>query len=560
MKRILLSSAALLAISAMAAPQQLELRQAPANGLGENRIEKPSITSLANAVPEGMRKAPGKITIPEGSPITEAPAGKEMVYKRDVTGFYLYWFYIMFGQQTGLPTAVVEGDDGYVYIYNPFGGWETNSYLKCERRDDKLVATLPQPIYDEEYNGVTTHYYAMMLDKTIVNEQVSYIPNEETEVVFSYVDGVITLDLGYDSTPDENGNLNYPEKIFGMADSEGVWTVAGDAMQINTPFEDEPVVAPEGLQTEEWAFVADGSGHFVNVGFDGNDVYLQGLDDSYLPDAWIKGTVEGDKVVFPSRQYLGTALGQFIYYFGSKYHNDSDWTLSENTTFDFDRESRIMTCAEDDCMIANAATDRVYYLSAFHSPVIKLQPENISQVPSYPIFDTYYDYFEEYGYNLLNFILPNLNENSDILKTDNMYYQVRLDGDILVLDEMDYPGLEDGSIFIPYNFSNESITANGMAHYFCIYWTAFDTVSLQLFNVVDGKEYASKMVTLDINTMQWWIDPDTSVETMGIGKAVKSVEFYTLDGVRVENPSNGIFIRKAIMEDGSIVVNKIVKR
>ena len=38
------------------------------------------------------------------------------------------------------------------------------------------------------------------------------------------------------------------------------------------------------------------------------------------------------------------------------------------------------------------------------------------------------------------------------------------------------------------------------------------------------------------------------------------VEWYNLQGMRVENPSNGIFIRKAIMEDGSIVVNKIVKR
>lgn len=64
----------------------------------------------------------------------------------------------------------------------------------------------------------------------------------------------------------------------------------------------EVVVAPEGLETEEWAISAttnfgDPVYGYLNIGFDGNDVYLQGLC-TYLPEAWIKGTLNGETITF----------------------------------------------------------------------------------------------------------------------------------------------------------------------------------------------------------------------------------------------------------------------
>ena len=100
----------------------------------------------------------------------EAPAGTVQSYTRDSWGFYLNFIYITFGQQTGLLTQVVDGDDGNVYIYNPFSGWATNSYLKCERDGEKIVAKLPQPIYTETYEGETTQYYACMFDQQVDEE------------------------------------------------------------------------------------------------------------------------------------------------------------------------------------------------------------------------------------------------------------------------------------------------------------------------------------------------------------------------------------------------------
>ena len=69
------------------------------------------------------------------------------------------------------------------------------------------------------------------------------------------------------------------------------------------PATPEVVVAPEGLVTEEYSITArnyedkaDVSGN-VLIGFDGSDVYIQGLC-TRLPEAWVKGTLDGTTITF----------------------------------------------------------------------------------------------------------------------------------------------------------------------------------------------------------------------------------------------------------------------
>ena len=49
----------------------------------------------------------------------------------------------------------------------------------------------------------------------------------------------------------------------------------------------------------------DNLGYTLNVVRDGNDIYIQGLFD-YLPEAWIKGAMDGNTAHFPSGQYVGS--------------------------------------------------------------------------------------------------------------------------------------------------------------------------------------------------------------------------------------------------------------
>lgn len=83
--------------------------------------------------------------------------------------------------------------------------------------------------------------------------------------------------------------------------------------------EDPNVTPPATLSTADYQLIGymDGTGIFtdynVKVGFDGDDVYVQGIYPA-LPTAWIKGTIDGDKVRFVTPQYVGSYHGLYQMY------------------------------------------------------------------------------------------------------------------------------------------------------------------------------------------------------------------------------------------------------
>ena len=123
------------------------------------------------------------------------------------------------------------------------------------------------------------------------------------------------------------------------------------------------VTVPEGLQTEtykvtgfsfyDYAEVA----YEVQVGIDGNDVYVQGLF-RLLPEAWIKGRMLRSKITFVKDQYLGeaevfdyydgTSLGMYPIWMG--YQNGS---TGENDDFvlTYDSESGVMDDLEQGTLV-----------------------------------------------------------------------------------------------------------------------------------------------------------------------------------------------------------------
>lgn len=80
-------------------------------------------------------------------------------------------------------------------------------------------------------------------------------------------------------------------------------------------FTPNPVTPPAGLQTtkmtanvtsESWSYTVDNE---VFVGYDGNDVYIQGLIGDFA-ESWLHGTLDGNTITFPQ--------GQFLDYFGEE--------------------------------------------------------------------------------------------------------------------------------------------------------------------------------------------------------------------------------------------------
>lgn len=108
-----------------------------------------------------------------------------------------------------------------------------------------------------------------------------------------------------------------------------------------------PTAVPDGLETVEMpfkgnyrsdeddeAYELEGT---VNVGWDGNDLYIQNLF-SIVEDGWIKGTRNGNKIVFAKNQYIGNLSNSLSCYLTgydseAKAVSDVVFTYNENDNY-----------------------------------------------------------------------------------------------------------------------------------------------------------------------------------------------------------------------------------
>ncbi len=109
------------------------------------------------------------------------------------------------------------------------------------------------------------------------------------------------------------------------------------------------------------------------MGFDGQDVYIQGLCTGY-PQAWIKGTLTDDgsdgqqQVIFESPQYIGyialTGINEQAS--GPVYFTDAQ--LGPNVTMTWDAATRTLKCT--DRFLENWKTEEVCFLEMYNGVTI----------------------------------------------------------------------------------------------------------------------------------------------------------------------------------------------
>lgn len=94
----------------------------------------------------------------------------------------------------------------------------------------------------------------------------------------------------------------------------------------------------------------------MNVAFDGNDVYIQGLA-YYFPEAYIKGTLGADgRVVFPSGQYVGTDEYGDEYLVGSDAQDETSATIKD-IVFNYDSETGVLTLSDEVVILETGGAD-----------------------------------------------------------------------------------------------------------------------------------------------------------------------------------------------------------
>lgn len=88
--------------------------------------------------------------------IFTTPKGKliDNMYRNSDSWVKKGWTSMEPGKYEGLASKIVEGDDGYLYVYNPLSGFNSNSWLKLEKvGEGRYKAVLPQIIFKDNDGG-----------------------------------------------------------------------------------------------------------------------------------------------------------------------------------------------------------------------------------------------------------------------------------------------------------------------------------------------------------------------------------------------------------------------
>lgn len=497
-------------------------------------------------------------------------------YSRNSEYFTIEYFGLMHTDDYGA-VAKVAYDGDKVYIHSPFSGMPTNTYLVGELSGDKISVTLPQKILVEEYQDyendpdgtlglmITDTYYALKLKYTDNGDKqgMSYNVNDQT-ITYTITENGLQQDgddfigmLMAMPAQDENGNEGVALQWAGYADRYMEYST------VNA----NPITMPEGLNTQSWILrSSNNDARFVNVGIQDNEMYIAGVfsdEQEYV----IRGTIDGNKVVFAKDQYLGISRNNNHHaYFvpanytllpaeddSEEYEAEYDYTAIGDLSFNYDAEAKTLTIGEGKAYTISAITGRIYYMEAYNDPSFTWQDDTTPMVPADPVILGYEDLFEDYQFNSLTYNLPSESTDGRMLDAAKCYYNILLDDEPALFSYEDYEtGDYEEFTDIPLNYEDfYNITFMGDYYEALIMATGYDKIGIQVFyKNVDGSISKSNRV---------YYGEDNAISEILNSAEVATTEYFDLSGRRVADNFKGIAIGRYTMTDGSVKVIKVVK-
>lgn len=316
-------------------------------------VKAPQLT--ANAISNGRLTAPKKAESVDVHGIITAPGdGVVKVYKNAGSGYYVSNQQVYKTALSGT-TQIVECEDGTVYFKDIVSTVSYGVWVKGTKVGNTITVPTKQPVaYSSDYGATISVRWGALSGQNVVAADNTA---DNFTFVVDDVAGTISLqgtseDLFMATLWDDDDSWT------GYGVYETVYTYDHDYVAPTTV----TVTPPAGLETETWY----ASGHTysqnagqvafestIKVGFDGSDVYLQGVF-SRFPDAWMKGTISGSTVTFAGLQVQGDYSGYTIYATGGDNSGLIDYVMT------YDAENKVIS--SENALFANAAEDKLYYL------------------------------------------------------------------------------------------------------------------------------------------------------------------------------------------------------
>lgn len=313
-------------------------------------------------------------TVDANGIITEPEEGEHKYYTREGLAYFASGMSVYYGEQSGY-VETVQLEDGTVYVKDIVSYNKTGAWVKGTIANNVLTIPAAQPVsYDASWDATLSLYWGTLSGSTFVKE--------EGDITFAVEGDVLKL-VGSDENHVVSIFWDDDDSWTGNADYETVWT-------LDPTYEPPmPIVMPEGATVENW--YADGTTDAdfvpeeVNVAFVDDEVYVSGLFVDF-PTSCIKGTVEGDKVIFPTLQYIGFSNGYAVdcWTYAANYDPITDNYVSlDAVTFTYDAEAKTLTLDPDQILALNAAQDRLYYITYINELVLSANPIE-REIPSVP--------------------------------------------------------------------------------------------------------------------------------------------------------------------------------
>lgn len=557
-----------------------------------------SVATLISAQParhEAMRRAPQ--AAPLQRVITKQPSGT--LHTNLIAScvgfekFYLSNFRIS-SVINYRSAQVVEADNGTVYIQNPIPSFPADTWVKAERAGGDTLVVAAQEIYDyqnEKYQICRMKY---------TGDEAHAMPNYEMDkenpaVTYLWKDGVLRSTSDFDDL--------YTQAIGVCKVKTGQWfEYAATHVEI-APQTDTPTPLPEGVEAEPFIvryvdhqrflvpeeFEMTTEYDTVYVAFSGNDIYVQPCPELNVK-GWVKGSIEGDKVTFPSRQYLGfdEERGIHYYFLTGNEHRYTDEPFAEyyNHFFrDFDVTDQLVASIDADTR--TISSDQVFavfsgdrscsdlygdlygypfseahpYSCAFYGFTFFKYEERPASLRC-PDFITYTDYMDNPYYENIRlsfYIYPETVEGN-YLDKNRMYYEVFVDDpeDPYEFDASSYLLINNDFSYIPFQLDDAyDIRCFGVQHVLYVYFTGFDRIGVRsFFEAKDGQEYYSPICWYDVETGQSY----NSVPSLTPATGTTSTEFFDLAGRRIGASAKGLVLRSERTPDGQHRFVKTIRK
>ena len=523
------------------------------------------------------------------TPVIENPQGRVQNYFKDSSGIYYYIMDIYSFTDKNVYSTIVWGDDNKVYFKNILSPIHfLDSYVEGTVDGNTITVPMNQTVAYSEAAGYGMNLVVM--DAFISEFGQTFAYNATIDHVDFLIsdDGTITLSIPGNSV-DANGN---PKYVIGYVyTDDNAWADYCDYTQTYRPMGYELTSMPDNLPLTNYVCKAQvydmrsgqsvPSEYIVTIGVDNDTYYIRGLCGT-LPESVVVATREGNTLKIAQDQYVGS-WDQTYYIFTEYALDNPDYDPSEPSSNPFvfadisetynltinDDEGTIVSNSEG-YLVFNGDPERFIALDIYSSFTLNYT-ESVAGTPSNPeIIEYSEDYAAEFGMNDFFFNFSPVSTTGNLLDDRYLYYTIYVNGQPVEFEQSQgfdlsgnfidkYEGFPGKSKYVPVSFSNGVDMHHLYGYYYvAIYTPEVETVGVQMVYVYDDVETVSDIVTYDVATGETTEVPGNAGVESIFGAPV-STEYFNLSGVKVANPSKGIYLKKSVDANGNTKTEKLLK-